>query len=48
MRIRLSLLAQGVAPDHGGALLRIVVLFDYAGLVRGVAVDHRTEEMPVL
>lgn len=27
---------------------RIVVLFDYTGVVRGVAVDHHTEEMPVL
>ena len=44
----LSLLVKGVAPDHGGALLRIVVLFDYAGVMRAVAVDHHTEEMPVL
>lgn len=27
---------------------RLVVLFDYAGVVRGVAVDHQTENMPVL
>lgn len=27
---------------------RLVVLFDYAGTVRGIAVDHHTEEMPVL
>lgn len=27
---------------------RLVVLFDYLGVVRGVAVDHHTEEMPVL
>ncbi len=27
---------------------RLVVLFDYAGVVRGVAIDHHTEEMPVL
>jgi hypothetical protein len=48
LRKGLSLLVQGVAPDHGGALLRIVSLFDYTGVVRGVAVDHHTEEMPVL
>jgi hypothetical protein len=48
MRKGLSLLVKGVAPDHGGELLRIVVLFDYGGVVRGVAVDHHTEEMPVL
>ena len=47
MRKGLSLLVKGVAPDYGGAPLRIVVLFDYAGLVR-VAVDHHTAEMPVL
>ncbi len=27
---------------------RLVVLFDYAGVVRWVAVDHHTEDMPVL
>jgi outer membrane protein assembly factor BamE (lipoprotein component of BamABCDE complex) len=27
---------------------RLVVLFDFAGVVRGVAVDHHTEGMPVL
>lgn len=27
---------------------RLVVLFDFAGVVRGVAVDHHTQEMPVL
>jgi hypothetical protein len=26
----------------------LVVLFDYAGVVNGVAVDHRTEELPAL
>jgi hypothetical protein len=27
---------------------RLVVLFDFYGVVRGIAVEHRTEEMPVL
>ena len=27
---------------------RLVVLFDFAGIVRGVAVDRHTQEMPVL
>jgi len=27
---------------------QLIVLFDYAGVVRGVAADRRTEEMPVL
>jgi hypothetical protein len=27
---------------------RLVVLFDFAGVVRGVAVDRHTDEMPVL
>jgi hypothetical protein len=27
---------------------RLVVLFDFAGVVRGVAVDHHTQDMPVL
>ena len=27
---------------------RLVVLFDFAGVVRGIAVDHHTEDMPVL
>lgn len=31
-----------------GSQDRLVVLFDYTGIVRGVAVDHHTEEMPVL
>ncbi|HXQ24543.1 MAG TPA: hypothetical protein VN812_22870 [Candidatus Acidoferrales bacterium] len=26
----------------------LVVLFDFVGVVRGVAVDHRTEELPAL
>jgi outer membrane protein assembly factor BamE (lipoprotein component of BamABCDE complex) len=26
----------------------LVVLFDYAGVVRGVAVDHHTEDLPAL
>jgi hypothetical protein len=27
---------------------RLIVLFDFAGVVRGVAVDHHTQDMPVL
>jgi outer membrane protein assembly factor BamE (lipoprotein component of BamABCDE complex) len=27
---------------------RLVVLFDFAGVVRGIAVDRHTEDMPVL
>jgi hypothetical protein len=27
---------------------RLVVLFDFVGVVRGVAIDHHTEEMPAL
>jgi outer membrane protein assembly factor BamE (lipoprotein component of BamABCDE complex) len=27
---------------------RLVVLFDYSGVVRGVAIEHHTQELPVI